>query len=197
LGHIITNHGVKVDTSKVEAMVAWPHPTNISTLCGFLGLIGYYRKFVRQYSVLARPLTNLLKKGQFVWDDNAESAFIALKQAMTTTPTLAMPNFNDSFTINIDASGEGIGAVLLQQGKPVAFMSRALGVTKLSWSTYAKKMLAIIEAIRLWRPYLLGNKFYIQTDHRILKYLLEQRIITLKQQKWIAKLLVYDYEILY
>jgi len=197
LGHIITNHGVKVDTSKVEAMVAWPHPTNISTLCGFLGLIGYYRKFVRQYSVLTRPLTNLLKKGQFVWDDNAESAFIALKQAMTTTPTLAMPNFNDSFTINIDASGEGIGAVLLQQGKPVAFMSRALGVTKLSWSTYAKKMLAIIEAIRLWRPYLLGNKFYIQTDHRILKYLLEQRIITLKQQKWIAKLLVYDYEILY
>jgi len=197
LGHIITNHGVKVDTSKVEAMVAWPHPTNISTLCGFLGLIGYYRKFVRQYSVLTRPLTNLLKKGQFVWDDNAESAFIALKQAMTTTPTLAMPNFNDSFTINIDASGEGIGAVLLQQGKPVAFMSRALGVTKLSWSTYAKKMLAIIEAIRLWRPYLLGNKFYIQTDHRILKYLLEQRIITLKQQKWIAKLLGYDYEILY
>jgi hypothetical protein len=197
LGHIITNHGVKVDTSKVEAMVAWPHPTNISTLCGFLGLIGYYRKFVRQYSVLARPLTNLLKKGQFVWDDNAESAFIALKQAMTTTPTLAMSNFNDSFTINIDASGEGIGAVLLQQGKPVAFMSRALGVTKLSWSTYAKKMLAIIEAIRLWRPYLLGNKFYIQTDHRILKYLLEQRIITLKQQKWIAKLLGYDYEILY
>jgi hypothetical protein len=197
LGHIITNHGVKVDTSKVEAMVAWLHPTNISTLCGFLGLIGYYRKFVRQYSVLARPLTNLLKKGQFVWDDNAESAFIALKQAMTTTPTLAMPNFNDSFTINIDASGEGIGAVLLQQGKPVAFMSRALGVTKLSWSTYAKKMLAIIEAIRLWRPYLLGNKFYIQTDHRILKYLLEQRIITLKQQKWIAKLLGYDYEILY
>jgi hypothetical protein len=150
LGHIITNHGVKVDTSKVEAMVAWPHPTNISTLREFLGLTCYYRKFVRQYDVLARPLTNLLKKGQFIWDDNAESVFITLKQAMTTTPTLAMPNFNDSFTIEIDASGEGIGAVLSQQGKPVAFMSRALGVTKLSWFTYTKEMLAIIEAIQLW-----------------------------------------------
>jgi hypothetical protein len=150
LGHIITNHGVKVDTNKVEAMVVWPRPTNISTLREFLSLTGYYRKFVRQYGVLARPLTNLLKKGQFLWDDNAECAFITLKQAMTTTPTLAMPNFNDSFTIETDASGEGIGAVLSQQGKPVAFMSRALGVTKLSWSTYTKEMLAIIEAIRLW-----------------------------------------------
>jgi len=97
---------------------------------------------------------------------------------MTITPTLTMPNFNDSFTIETDASGEGIGVVLSQQGKPVAFMSRALGVTKLSWSAYAKEMLAIIEAIRLWRPYLLGKKFFIQTDHRSLKYLLEQRIVT-------------------
>jgi hypothetical protein len=123
LGHIITNHGVKVDTSKVEAMVAWPRPTNVSALRGFLGLTGYYRKFFRQYGVLARPLTNILKKGQFVWDDNVESAFIALKQAMITTSTLVMPNFNDSFTIETDASGDGIGAMLSQQGKPVAFMS--------------------------------------------------------------------------
>jgi len=193
LGHIVTNHGVKVDARKVEAMVAWPRPTNISALRGFLGLTGYYRKFVSQYGVLARPLTNLLKKGQYVWDDKAESAFIALKHAMTTTPTLAMPNFNDSFTIETDASGEGIGAVLSQQGKPVAFMSRALGVTKLSWSTYAKEMLAI----RLWRPFLLGKKFFIQTDHRSLKYLLEQRIVTPEQQKWVAKLLGYNYKILY
>jgi len=111
LGHIVTNHGVKVDARKVEAMVAWPRPTNISALRGFLGLTGYYRKFVSQYGVLARPLTNLLKKGQYVWDDKVEFAFIAFKHAMTTTPTLAMPNFNDSFTIETDASGEGIGAV--------------------------------------------------------------------------------------
>ncbi|KAB5534892.1 hypothetical protein DKX38_017978 [Salix brachista] len=128
-------------------MVAWPRPINVTALRGFLGLTGYYRKFVRNYGVLARPLTNLLKKGQYVWDDKAESAFVALKQAMTTTPTLAMPNFEDPFTIETDASGGGIGAVLSQQSQPIAFMSKALGVAKLSWSTYAKEMLAIIEAI--------------------------------------------------
>ena len=116
---------------------------------------------------------------------------------MTTTPILAMPKFNDAFTIETDASREGIGAVLSQQGKPVAYMSRALGVTKKSWLTYAKEMLAIVEAIRTWRPYLLGQKFYIQTNQRSLKYLLEQRIATPEQQEWVAKLLGYDYEIKY
>ncbi|RVW63788.1 Transposon Tf2-2 polyprotein [Vitis vinifera] len=166
LGHIVTQQGVKVDNSKIAAMVAWPHPTNISELRGFLGLTGYYRKFVQNYGIIARPLTNLLKKGKFAWNDEAEAAFLALKQAMTTTPTLAMPNFNDSFTIETDASGEGIGAILSQQRRPIAFMSRALGVTKKYWSTYAKEMLAIVEAIRLWRPYLLGKKFFILTDQR-------------------------------
>ena len=116
---------------------------------------------------------------------------------MTTTPTLAMPNFKDVFTLETDASGDGIGAILTQQGKPIAFMSKALGVAKKSWSTYAKEMLAILEAIRLWRPYLLDRKFYIQTDQCSLNVLLEQRITTPEQQKWVAKLLGYDYEIIY
>ena len=96
-----------------------------------------------------------------------------------------------------DASGDGIGAVLQQQGKPIAFMSRALGISKKSWSTYTKEMLAVVEAIRMWRPYLLGRRFIIQTDQWSLKYLLEQRITTPEQQKWAAKLLGYDYEIQY
>jgi hypothetical protein len=116
---------------------------------------------------------------------------------MTTTPILIMPNFDDSFTIETDASGDGIGAILSQQGRPIAFMSRGLGVTKQSWSTYAKKMLAIVEAIRLWRPYLLGKKFFILTDHCSLKYFLQQRVATPEQQKWVIKLLGYDYEIVY
>ncbi|KAB5519876.1 hypothetical protein DKX38_024195 [Salix brachista] len=124
-------------------MVAWPSPSNVSELHGFLGLTGYYRKFVQGYGLIARPLTALLKKGKFVWHDEVESAFQALKKAMSTTPTLAMPNFDQPFTIETDASGEGIGAVLTQQGKPIAYMSRALGVAKKSWSTYAREMLAI------------------------------------------------------
>ncbi|KAL9462725.1 hypothetical protein AB3S75_000683 [Citrus x aurantiifolia] len=116
---------------------------------------------------------------------------------MTSTPTLAMPNFNETFVIVTDASGDGIGAILQQQGQPIAFMSRALGVTKKSWSTYAKEMLPIIEAIRVWRPYLLGRKFIIQTDQRSLKYLLEQKITTPEQQQWLAKLMGFNYEIQY
>lgn len=153
---VITSHGVKVDETKIAAMVSWPQPKNISELWGFLGLTGYYRKFVQGYGVLARLFTNLLKKGQFEWNAEADKAFINLKKAMTSTPTLAMPNFNETFVIVTDASGDGIGAILQQQGQPIAFMSRALGVTKKSWSTYAKEMLAIIEAICVWRPYLLG-----------------------------------------
>lgn len=116
---------------------------------------------------------------------------------MTTTSTLAMPNFNDSFIVETDASGDGIGVVLTQQGQPIAFMSRALGISKRAWSIYAKEMLVIVEAIRTWRPYLLGRKFFIRTDHRSLKYFLDQRVATPEQQKYVAKLLGYDYEILY
>ena len=129
-------------------MAVWPQPTNTTELRGFLGLAGYHMKFVRNYRVLAHPLTNLLKKGNFKWDEDAASAFTMLKQVMTTTPTLAMPNFNEPFTIEIDASEDRIEVVLTQQGRPIAYMSRALGIAKRTWSIYAKKMLAIAEAIR-------------------------------------------------
>ena len=144
----MTCHGVKVDERKISAMVSWPQPQNVSELRGFLGLTGYYRKFIRGYGLLARPLTNLLKKGQFCWSQEAKTAFKALKLAMTQTPILAMPNFNDVFIIETNASGGGIGVVLQQNGRPITFMSRALGLAKKAWSTYAKEMLAVIEAVR-------------------------------------------------
>lgn len=183
LGHIITHTGVKVDCSKVKAMTDWPIPTTITELRGFLGLTGYYRRFIRDYGLIARPLTNLLRKGKFAWDTMAEEAFNNLKLATTTTPTLALPNFSKPFVIETDASGDGIGAILSQDARPIALMSISLGEAKKSWSTYAREMLAIIVAIRTWRPYILWRRFTIQTDQRSLRYMLEQRILTPEQQK--------------
>lgn len=197
LGHIISAAGVQVDQNKIRAMVEWPAPTTITELRGFLGLTGYYRKFVQNYGLHARPLTNLLKKGKFEWSAVAEAAFVSLKTAMTTTPTLALPDFTMPFIIQTDASGDGIGAVLTQNGRPIAFLSRSLGVAKQNWSTYAREMLAIVVAVRTWRPYLLGRRFTIQTDQKSLRFLLEQRILTPEQQKWVGKLDGYDYEITY
>ena len=149
LGHIVTPQGVKVDQGKIKAMLNWPRPTNVSDLRGFLGLTGYYRKFVRNYRVIARPLTNLLKNGQFRWTEETEDAFKALKQAMTSTSTLTMPNFNEPFVIESDASGVGIRAVLTQQGRSIAFMSRALGITKHHGLPMPKKCLPLFNLFGL------------------------------------------------
>ena len=173
LGHIVICHGVKVDDKKIAAMVTWLQPQNISELRGFLGLTGYYRKFVQGCGLLVQPLTNLLKKGQFGWSDETKKAFDNLKKAMTSTPMLAMPNLNNTLIVETDASGDGTGVVLQQQGKPIAYMSRALGITKKTWSVYNKEMLAIVEAIRIWRSYLLGQRFTIQTDQRNIKFFWE------------------------
>lgn len=108
-------------------------------------------------------LTNLLKKGRFAWTENADQSFTDLKHAMSSTPTLVMPNFNEDFVITKDASND-IGVILPQQDKPITFMSKSLGVSKKFWSTYAKEMFAIVHAIRTWRPNLLGRRFLIQTD---------------------------------
>jgi len=178
LGHLITITGVKVDPHKIATMQLWPQPKTITKLWGFLGLKGYYQKFIQFYSIIARPLTQLLKKGQFGWNLEAEAAFVALKHAMTTTPVLGLPNFSEVFVLETDASDKGIGAVLAQNGKLLVYMSKAIGPRQRGWSVYSKEMLAIIEAIRLWRPYLLGRRFQIWTGQKSLKFFLEQRVVT-------------------
>jgi len=116
---------------------------------------------------------------------------------MTNTPVFSLPDFNKMFVIKSDASGVGIGVVLMQDGKSLAFTSKALSPTHLNLSVYVKEMFAIIHVVTKWRPYLIGWWFQIQTDHRILKYLLEQRISSMEQQKWVTKLMGYDYKIVY
>ena len=128
LGHLISAEGVSTDPEKVQAVVQWPSPKTAKDLRSFLGLAGYYRRFVRHFGSISRPLTELLRKGAlFVWIDLQEQAFVALKQALTSAPVLALPDFSQPFLVETDASGTGIGAVLMQNGHPLAYLSRALG----------------------------------------------------------------------
>jgi hypothetical protein len=166
-------------------------------LCGFLGLTGYYRKFIQNYGKIASPLIALLKKNSFTWTPVTSQDFQTLKMSMCTTPVLALPDFTNTFVLNCDASGKGIGVVLMQEGRPLAFTSKKLSERNLGKSIYEKEMLAIMHVVDLWHPYLLGQRFQIKTDHQSLKYFLEQCISSPEQQKWVTKLFGYDYEIIY
>ena len=165
MGHIISANGVVTDPKKVEAMLSWPIPKNIKALRGFLGLTGYYRKFVKSYGEISRPLTNLLKKNKFSWNEAATLAFEQLKAATSSTPVLALPNFNKPFIVETDASQSGIGVVLMHENRPIAYISKTLPPTKHALSTYEKELWALVYAVHKWRPYLLGHQFIIRTDH--------------------------------
>jgi len=180
VGHIIDREGVAVDPDKVQAMLAWLKPQTLKGLRGFLCLTRYYRKFIQHYSIIARPLTQLLKKDAFVWNEEAKSSFSQLKTAMTQAPVLALPDFSQQFVIECDASGLGIG---VQGRQPIAYFSQALHGRNLSLSTYDKEMLALVTSIQKWRPYLLGHQFVVRTDHCSLKYLWDHIIAPLRHNK--------------
>jgi hypothetical protein len=197
LGHIVSHDGVGPDPEKIKSMLDWPVPKTIKQLRGFLGLTGFYRKFVANYARIASPLTDLLKHDAFVWTPTSQAAFDTLKQAMTQAPVLALPNFEEDFIIETDASGTGMEAVLCQKGHPICFYSRKFFPKMLSSSTYVRELCAIRSAVKKWRPYLLGRKFIIHTDQRSLRELMTQIIQTPEQQFYLVKILGYSYEILY
>ncbi|KAL4592325.1 hypothetical protein LXL04_005316 [Taraxacum kok-saghyz] len=176
LGHIISIGGVQAEPDKVEAIQQWPTPTNLTTLRGFLGLTGYYRRFVPKYATIAAGLTDILRKPAFVWTPEAATSFANLKTAMTTLATLTLPDFTVPFNVTTDTSTIAIGAVA---------------------SAYVREMFAITEAVKKWRQYLIGRKFTIFTDQRSLKHLLTQVVQTPELYKWATKLIGYDFEILY
>lgn len=198
LGHVISREGVATDPAKTAAMLAWPIPQNITELRGFLGLTGYYRKFVSGYGVLARPLTQLLQKQHgFKWTEEAQTAFEALKKAMSSTPVLALPRFDLPFVVETDACETGMGAVLMQQGKPIAYISKALGVKNRHLSIYDKEFLALILAVEKWRPYLQRSPFVIKTDHKSLTFLGEQQLQSELQRKAMSRLMGLQFQIVY
>ncbi|XP_022007185.1 uncharacterized protein LOC110906345 [Helianthus annuus] len=197
LGHIISAQGVSVDPSKIDAILQWPTPSSVKDVRAFLGLTGYYRRFIRHYATIAGPLTDLLCKDAFTWNETTHSAFTTLKQLLGSTPVLRLPDFSKPFFIETDASGVGIGAILSQDKHPLAYYSKKLCPRMQQASTYHREMYAITQAISKWRQYLLGNKFTILTDQQSLKNLQHQVIQTPEQQKWLGKLLGFDFDILY
>jgi transposase InsO family protein len=197
LGHVISGDGVAMDPDKVRAVADWPVPRSARTVRGFLGLAGYYRKFVQGFGEIAAPLTALLKKEGFSWSEAAETAFTALKTAVTTAPVLALPDFSQQFIVECDASTHGFGAVLLQGQHPIAFFSRPAAPRHRSLAAYERELIGLVLAVRHWRPYLWGRRFLVRTDHFSLKFLLDQRLATIPQHHWVGKLLGFDFTVEY
>jgi hypothetical protein len=181
LGHVISASGVAMDEAKVEAVKSWPQPRSARGLRGFLGLAGYYRRFIQDFGTIAAPLTQLLRKDAFCWSDEASAAFTVLKTALSTAPVLHLPDFSRAFMVDCDASGSGFGAVLHQGAGPIAFFSRPFAARHLKVAAYERELIGLVQAVRHWRPYLWGRPFIVRTDHYALKFMLDQRLSTIPQ----------------
>ncbi|XP_061370669.1 uncharacterized protein LOC133313296 [Gastrolobium bilobum] len=197
LSHVVSASGVRPDGGKIQAILEWKTPKTIKQLRGFLGLAGYYRKFVKGFSQIASPLTSLLQKDAFIWTEGATRAMVQLQEALSHAPVLALPNFAEPFVLTTDASGTGVGAVLSQRDQPIAFFSRKMSPKIQQSSTYVRELFAITESVAKFRQYLLGNRFTIRTDQRSIRELMAQVIQTPEQQRFLVKLLGFDYTIEY
>ncbi|KAL0543903.1 hypothetical protein IC582_019008 [Cucumis melo] len=198
LGHVVSKAGVSVDPAKIEAVTGWTRPSTVSEVRSFLGLAGYYRRFVENFSRIATPLTQLTRKGvPFVWSKACEDSFQNLKQKLVTAPVLTVPDGSGSFVIYSDASKKGLGCVLMQQGKVVAYASRQLKSHEQNYPTYDLELAAVVFALKIWRHYLYGEKIQIFTDHKSLKYFFTQKELNMRQRRWLELVKDYDCEILY
>jgi hypothetical protein len=197
LGHIISAAGVVMDLAKVQDVTEWPLQRSARAVRGFLGLAGYYRKFVQDYGIIATPLTAMLRKEGFVWTEAATAAFDALKAAITTAPVLVLPDFTLPFVVECDASTYGFGVVLLQDNHLVAFFSQPVAPRHRSLAAYERELIELVLTIRHWRSYLWGRRFLVHTDHYSLKLLLDQRLATIPQHHWVGKLLGFDFTVEY
>ncbi|GJW44525.1 putative reverse transcriptase domain-containing protein [Tanacetum coccineum] len=198
LGHVIDNKGVHVDPAKVEAIRNWSAPTTPKEVRQFLGLAGYYRRFIEGFSLISKPLTKLTEKNKkYEWGTDEDEAFQTLKQKLCSAPILALPEGTENFVVYCDASHKGFGAVLMQREKVIAYASRQLKKHEENYTTHDLELGAVVFALRLWRHYLYGTKCTVYTDHKSLQYILDQKELNMRQRRWIELLSDYDCEIRY
>lgn len=199
LGHIITPHGIKPNPDKIKIIRSIPLPKTIKEIRSFLGITGFYRKFIKDYSKIAFPMISNLKKGSIIDLENPNyiDAFDKLRKILCSSPVLAYPRFDKLFVLTTDASNNALGAVLSQNGHPVSYTSRTLNEHERNYSAIEKELLAIVWSVKYFRPYLFGRKFKIQTDHRPLVWLNSLKEPNVKLQRWKIQLNEYDFEIEY
>jgi hypothetical protein len=198
LGHTISKEGISVDPSKVQEVMDWKPPKSVHQIRSFLGLAGYYRRFIPDFSRIAKPLTELLKKGvKFVWSEECDQAFHTLRKHLTSAHVLTQPDMSKPFEVFCDASGTSLGCVLMQENRVIAYASRALRPHEKNYPTHDLELAAVVHALKLWRHYLMGNHCNIYTDHKSLKYIFTQSDLNMRQRRWLELIKDYDLEVHY
>jgi hypothetical protein len=183
LGHVISKEGMAVNPSKVASILEWEAPKNVKQIRGFLGMAGYYRRFIEGFSKIAGPMTKLLQKNTpFVWSEECETSFQTFKK-VTTTPVLVVPETGKDYTIYCDASKNGLGCVLMQDRKVTAYGSRQLRPHEVNYLTHDHELATVVFALKGWRHFLYGAKCELYTDHKSLKYFFTQKELNMRQQR--------------
>jgi hypothetical protein len=198
LGHILSAEGVAVDPGKVKDILEWKPPTTIHLVRSFLGMAGYYRRFIPDFSKISKPITELLKNDvKFNWTPECNEAFEKLKKLLTTAPVLAQLDIEKSFDVYCDASGMGIICVLMQEGHVIAYASQQLKRHGEHYPTHDLELVAVVHALKIRRHYLLGNTCHIYTDHKSLKYIFTQAELDMRQWRWLEQIKDCDLEVHY
>nr|GEU45315.1 putative reverse transcriptase domain-containing protein [Tanacetum cinerariifolium] len=198
LSHLIDSQGLHVNPSKIESVKNWASPTTPTEIRQFLGLASYYRRFIKDFSKIAKSLTILTQKDKkFIWGKDQEMTFQILKQKLYEAPILALPEGNDDFVVYCDASIQGLGAVLMQREKVIAYASWKLKHHEENYTTHDLELGAVVFAFKIWRHYLYGTKCIVFTDHKSLQHVLNQKELNMRQRRWLELLLDYNCDILY
>nr|GEU72505.1 putative reverse transcriptase domain-containing protein [Tanacetum cinerariifolium] len=198
LGHVINGNGIYVDPSKIEAVKNWKASRTLYEVRSFLGLAGYYRRFIKNFSKIAKSLTILTRKCKtFSWGEELELAFQTLKDNLCNAPVLALLNGQEDFMVYCDASGLGLGCALMQRGKVIAYASRQLKIQEKNYTNHDLELGEVMFALEIWRHYLPGIKSVIYTDHKSLHHIFSQKGLNMRQRRWIELFSDYDCKIRY